>query len=115
MSEAFHQHWKLVSFETKGGESNAIARTGCDFLFPHAHLVVDKPVLLHVVAILYELAAHLLDEVVFDDGLRRLRSMACGLHVFDHVELLLEQAQPAVVELFPQLEAHLIMRFVVAY
>lgn len=38
----------------------SVTLTRYDFLFPHAHLVVNQTVLLHVIAVLDQLRAHLL-------------------------------------------------------
>lgn len=38
----------------------SVTLTRYDFLFPHTHLVVNQTVLLHVVAVLDQLRAHLL-------------------------------------------------------
>ena len=89
--------------------------TRYDFLFPYTHLVVDKTVLLHGVAILDELGAHLLKKLIVDQRFWRLWSLArCG-HFLRHGLLLLQCSEPAGVEFFPQLQTLLVVGFVVAY
>lgn len=92
-----------------------MALTRDDFLLPHAHLVVDQAVLLHVVAVLHQLGAHLLQGVVVDERLRGLRALAGADHVLGHGLLLLQRGEPARVELFPELETLRIMGLVVAH
>jgi len=81
----------------------SVALTCYYFFLPYTHLVVDKAVLLHAVAVLDELGAHLLQEVVVDQRLWRGRTLARVDHFLCHCLLLLQRREPAGVELIPQL------------
>lgn len=59
-------------------EHHSCRLTRNDFFLPDAHLVVNESVLLHVVAVLDKLRTHLLEHIVVDSRLRRLRILAVG-------------------------------------
>jgi hypothetical protein len=80
----------------KGGKNLTVN----DLFFPDPVLVVDEAVPLDAVAQPDQVLAHLLEALLWDNALRALWLLP-GLH---HFLLALEDGQPGVVEVVPQLD-----------
>lgn len=76
-----------------------------NLLFPYAHLIIHQPMLLHGVAGFDECVAHLLEVAVFYQTLRWLRALTRVDQLPKHLLLALQCREPAIIKLFPHLEA----------
>ena len=91
-----------VSVQT---EKRARRHTADDLLFPDTHLIVDQTMALHSIAQSNKLPSHLLQEVLLKVALWRNGRLAEIDHCLGRVFLLLQNSEPAGIEVVPELDA----------